>query len=39
MMYEDECGAVGGMEIGRGNRSTRRNLPQYYVVHHKNHMI
>jgi hypothetical protein len=21
---DDECGAVGGMRIGRGNRSTRR---------------
>jgi hypothetical protein len=24
---DDECGAVGGMRIGRGNRSTRRKLP------------
>jgi hypothetical protein len=24
MMDDDECGAVGGMRIGRGNRSTRR---------------
>jgi hypothetical protein len=23
-MIEDECGAVGGMRIVRGNRSTRR---------------
>jgi hypothetical protein len=23
-MIDDECGAVGGMRIGRGNRSTRR---------------
>jgi hypothetical protein len=21
---EDDCGAIGGMKIGRGNRSTRR---------------
>jgi hypothetical protein len=25
-MIDDECGAVGGMRIGRGNRSTRRKL-------------
>jgi hypothetical protein len=24
MIDEDDCGAVGGMKIGRGNRSTRR---------------
>jgi hypothetical protein len=29
---DDECGAVGGMRIGRGN------LPQYRFVHHKSHM-
>jgi hypothetical protein len=23
-MIDDECGAVGGMRIGKGNRSTRR---------------
>jgi hypothetical protein len=23
-MIDDDCGAVGGMRIGRGNRSTRR---------------
>jgi hypothetical protein len=23
-MIDDECGAVGGMQIGRGNRSTSR---------------
>jgi hypothetical protein len=26
MIGEDECGAIGGMKIGRGNRSTRRKL-------------
>jgi hypothetical protein len=25
-MIDDECGAVGGMRIGRGNRSIRRKL-------------
>jgi hypothetical protein len=24
MIDDDECGAVGGMRIGRGNRITRR---------------
>jgi hypothetical protein len=24
MIHDDECGPVGGMRIGRGNRSTRR---------------
>jgi hypothetical protein len=24
MINEDDCGAIGGMKIGRGNRSTRR---------------
>jgi hypothetical protein len=24
MTDEDDCGAIGGMKIGRGNRSTRR---------------
>jgi hypothetical protein len=23
---DDDCGAVGGMRIGRGNRSTRKKL-------------
>jgi hypothetical protein len=26
MIDDDECGAVGGMGIGKGNRSTRREL-------------
>jgi hypothetical protein len=26
------------MEIGRGNRSTRRKLPHCHFVHHKSYM-
>jgi hypothetical protein len=36
-MIADECGAVGGMKIGRGNRFGE-NLPQFQVVHHKSNM-
>jgi hypothetical protein len=35
--YDD--GEIGGMMIGRGNRSTRRNLPQCRFVHHKSHKL
>jgi hypothetical protein len=31
-------GEIGG-KIGRGNRSTRRNLPQFRFVRHKPHML
>jgi hypothetical protein len=34
MIGEGDCGAIGGMEIGRGNRSTGENLPQRHFVHH-----
>jgi hypothetical protein len=30
---------IGGMMIGRGNRSARKNLPQCRIVHHKSHML
>jgi hypothetical protein len=33
--YED--GEFGGMMIGRGNRSTRKKLPQSHFVLHKSH--
>jgi hypothetical protein len=32
MIDEGDCGAIGGMKIGRGN------LPQRHFVHHKPHM-
>jgi hypothetical protein len=34
--YDD--GEFGGMKIGRGNRSTQRNLPQRHFIHHKSHL-
>jgi hypothetical protein len=39
MVDDDECGAVSGMRIGRGNRSIGENLPQCHFVQHKSHMI
>jgi hypothetical protein len=39
MTDEGDCGAIGGMKIGRGNRSTRRKpapaplCPQQYAKH------
>jgi hypothetical protein len=38
MIDEDDCGAIGGMKIGRGNRSTRRKPAQRHFVHHKSHI-
>jgi hypothetical protein len=38
MIDDGDCGAIGGMKIGRGNRSTGRNPPQRHFVHHKSHM-
>jgi hypothetical protein len=35
---DDECGAFGGMRIGRGTEVLGESLPQYYFVHHKPHM-
>jgi hypothetical protein len=34
----DDCGAVGGMRIGRGSRILGETLPQWYFVHHKSHV-
>jgi hypothetical protein len=38
MTGNGDCEEIGGMKIGRGNRSTRRNLSQRHFVHHKSHM-
>jgi hypothetical protein len=36
---DDECGTVGGLINGKGNRNTRREkLPQFHFLHHKSHM-
>jgi hypothetical protein len=37
-MRDDECGAVGGMRIGRRNEALGENLPQCHFVHHKFHI-
>jgi hypothetical protein len=40
MIYcDDECVAVGGIKIGKGNRSTRENLPQCHFVHQGNMLL
>jgi hypothetical protein len=33
----DECGAVGGMRIGRETKVQGENLPQCPFVYHKSH--
>jgi hypothetical protein len=35
---DDDCGAIGGMRIGKGNLRTGRKLPQCHFVHNKSHM-
>jgi hypothetical protein len=37
-MIDDESEAVDEIRIGRGNRSTRKNLPQCLFFHYKHHM-
>jgi hypothetical protein len=34
----DECGAAGGMRIGRGNEVLGENLHQWHFGHHRSHM-
>jgi hypothetical protein len=38
MIDDYECGAVGGMKIGRGNRSTRRKPATAPLFRYKSHM-
>jgi hypothetical protein len=38
MIGEGDCGAIGGMKIGRGTEVLGENLPQRHIVHNKSHM-
>jgi hypothetical protein len=38
MIGEGDCGAIGGMEIGRGTEVLGENLTQRHLVHHKSHL-
>jgi hypothetical protein len=38
MIDDDDCGAIGRMRIGRGNRRTRRKSAPVPFVQHKAHM-
>jgi hypothetical protein len=35
MMDDGDCGAIGGMTIGRGRQSTWRKPAQFHFVHQK----
>jgi hypothetical protein len=39
LIDDDECGAVGGMRIGKGTEVFGENLPQFHFVHDKSHMM
>jgi hypothetical protein len=38
MIDENDCGAIGGIKIGRGTEVLGENLPQRHFVHHKSYM-
>jgi hypothetical protein len=39
MIDDGDCGAIGGMRIGRRNEVFEENLPHYHCVYHKPHVI
>jgi hypothetical protein len=38
MMDGGNCGAIGGMKIGKGTEVLGENLPECHLVHHKSYM-